>query len=535
MAGFARYISIFCAAALSACSQDAPPEPAAPDAPPAPPAAQTPAPSDTGIAELDKLLDALGGAAALNGIETVSLTSDVLRWELDEHFMPEDVDSSSMSYSSAGYYDAASDSLRLDVTRNRAVGEQSASYIIAGQLGAISGQDGMFAPPGDVPMASDRWAAARREAALLNPHIAYREALTSADVTVVGDAMVDGDLHHVLAVDSTIAPLHFYVNADTGDLSRLRTKETENMRRDVMIEVTYDDWRMSDGGVAYPADVAFSLDRERVHEETRTSFAVNEALAPGLFDFPEGVTPTYDADLAAWGMGGHHIIQMMANVGFPYADTGGQVQVTELAPGVHHMTGSTHHSMVVEQADGLVVAEAPMHELRSEAVIDAIGDALPGQSITHILATHYHTDHSAGMRTYIAEGATAVVHESARRFFEEIFTRPSTLRPDALERNPRSATIETVPADGMYTIADDERAVEIYPLPNDHAADMVLIYVRGPGVVFVSDIYSPNPNAPAGPGGQAVQDVIEAQGLEVSVIAGGHGGAIDYATFQSLL
>jgi hypothetical protein len=64
---------------------------------------------------------------------------------------------------------------------------------------------------------------------------------------------------------------------------------------------------------------------------------------------------------------------------------------------------------------------------------------------------------------------------------------------------------------------------------------MVLIYVRGPGVVFVSDVYSPNPGAPAGPGGQALQSAIEAAGIDVSTIAGGHGGVIDYATFESLL
>ena len=92
-----------------------------------------------------------------------------------------------------------------------------------------------------------------------------------------------------------------------------------------------------------------------------------------------------------------------------------------------------------------------------------------------------------------------------------------------------------MPAGGSYTIPDANRAVMVYPLANEHAGDMVLIYVQGAGVVFVSDIYNPNPNAPAGPGGQLVQDAIEAAGIEVSAIAGGHGGTIDYETFQSLL
>jgi hypothetical protein len=128
-----------------------------------------------------------------------------------------------------------------------------------------------------------------------------------------------------------------------------------------------------------------------------------------------------------------------------------------------------------------------------------------------------------------------VVHEAAEEFFADIFQRPSTLRPDALAENPTAANIETMSAGGSYTIPDANRAVMVYPLANEHAGDMVLIYVQGAGVVFVSDIYNPNPNAPAGPGGQLVQDAIEAAGIEVSAIAGGHGGTIDYETFQSLL
>ena len=63
-----------------------------------------------------------------------------------------------------------------------------------------------------------------------------------------------------------------------------------------------------------------------------------------------------------------------------------------------------------------------------------------------------------------------------------------------------------MPAGGSYTIPDANRAVMVYPLANEHA-----------GVGFVSDIYNPNPNASAGPGGQLVQDTIEAAGIEASV------------------
>jgi hypothetical protein len=46
-----------------------------------------------------------------------------------------------------------------------------------------------------------------------------------------------------------------------------------------------------------------------------------------------------------------------------------EVKVTRLEDGVFYLTGGTHHSVLVEQADHLVVVEAPQNEARSLAVI----------------------------------------------------------------------------------------------------------------------------------------------------------------------
>lgn len=518
-------------ALLTGCGQEPPmsqsAEPAAEQAP-----EQSALPAQSA---LNKLLAAVGGADALDGIRTITFTASGERFTMDEQFMPGDPGEAPLRYTTNGYYDAASNSLRLDQVRSRAPGDQAVSVILSGQLGAISGQDAMFAPAGDAALSSDRWAAERKEAGLLNPHIAFRGQLLSGEVTEAADEMLNGANHHVLVLQAPVAPIRLYVDANSGDLSRLTTMEAEYLRRDVEIDISFDNWTMSGGGVAFPSEVTLRYDGQVMIRETRDSVSVNSALDAGLFDFPAGVTPEYDEALAAWGRNGHQMIQMMASVGFPYSGTDENVAAAEIAPGVWHITGGSHHSLLVEQANGLVVVDAPKHELRSEAVIDWIEAAFPGQPITHIAATHYHTDHTAGMRSYVARGATAVVHEAARDFFADIFSRPSSLRPDALSQSALAPQIDVVPATGTYFVADAERTVQIYPLPNEHAGDMVLVYVREPGVVFVSDIYNPNPNAPAGPGGQAVQATIEAAGIDVSVIAGGHDGVIDYEAFQALL
>jgi hypothetical protein len=63
---------------------------------------------------------------------------------------------------------------------------------------------------------------------------------------------------------------------------------------------------------------------------------------------------------------------------------------------------------------------------------------------------------------------------------------------------------------------------------------MVVPYVRDSGVLFTSDIYSPPALPAAGdPNGQAIVDLVNAQGLNPQWIVGGHGSFIRYADFQA--
>lgn len=486
---------------------------------------------------LEKALASIGGEEALQNLSTLSIEATGVRWRLDEQFSPGDPAGRVGAFAVQMSYDLEGDNLRLDYTRQGVAGERQVSEIIAGELGYIEGQDAAFGPPGEKEMTSDRWASTLKQQRLLNPHLILRDILADPSIASEGDEQLfNGSVHHLLVIEDEVAPITLYINADSGQIAKLATMENDHLRRDVPLEVFYYNWQqVGSEGLWFPAEVYLALDDEIVLKEIRTAIEVNPALESGLFEFPDGVEPVFDEELAMRGEFSHQFNQLFAAGGFLKDGAQTQIVEEEIAPGIFHLTDVANNSMVIEQENGIVVVEAPLHQYRSEAVIDWVKTTFPDKPISYVVSTHHHTDHSAGLRTYVAEGATVVVHEAAEAFFEEILQADSTILPDALANNPVEATIETVPADGSFTIPDETQPVEVYPIENSHAEDMVIVYVPNEGIVFVSDLYSPTPGADPGAGGSLIHEAITDLDLEVSLIAGGHGTTITFEEFEDLL
>ncbi len=146
-----------------------------------------------------------------------------------------------------------------------------------------------------------------------------------------------------------------------------------------------------------------------------------------------------------------------------------------------------------------------------------IGANIPSKPVTHVIATHFHDDHSGGLRSFVAAGAKVVAGESAVGFYREAFRARRTVEPDALAAAPRPAAIQPVAPGAKVVLSDATHPVSVYTVDTSHAADMLIAEVGG--AVFVSDIYSPGQ-----PGGfltalLELRTSVQAQGVQVSTYA----------------
>ena len=197
----------------------------------------------------------------------------------------------------------------------------------------------------------------------------------------------------------------------------------------------------------------------------------------------------------------------------------------EVAKGVWLLAGQSHHSVVAEFGDHLVLIEAPQNDTRALAVIAKAKELRPGKPLTQVVNTHHHFDHSGGVRAAVSEGLAVITHEKNVPFFKEAMTRPHTIAPDALAKNQKPLTIEGV-ADEK-TLQDSAMTINLYHIAgNPHGDALLMAYFPKQKLLVEVDAYSP---------GSAVQpyaanliENIKKRSLQVDRIVPLHGTIAPY-------
>ena len=202
-----------------------------------------------------------------------------------------------------------------------------------------------------------------------------------------------------------------------------------------------------------------------------------------------------------------------------------------VAPGVWYLSGSPEpNSQLVELRDYTVLIESSVSEARALANLAEARKLVPNKPVRYHLNTHHHGDHAAGVRAFVAEGVSIITHEMNRRFYEQaVLKNPHTLAPDALSRAPRPASFVWV--NDKYVLTDGSRTLEVYHVPNGHAANLLMSYVPQEKLLIITDIFNdfgePRPNDPppglVSPYYAALGERVRQLKLDVQKIAPSHG------------
>ena len=336
---------------------------------------------------------------------------------------------------------------------------------------------------------TDEWLERWRERPLFSEIVRKYEIDNQWLTRWQASADLDDASHHRLVIKDDVYPITLHIEVETGRIAKVSTMEWNVILGDVPLEVTFHDWQQV-SGVYFPVHLKMSIAGAPRMEVRRSEIAVNAPFDETGFGIAEGwIDARHDEGLAARGNATSQDILMygFAGAGRP------ELKTTMLAPGVYLLGGlpiDGVYTLAVEQENGFVVMEPGKNDLKSEAVIDWVKQHFPSKRITHAILTHYHDDHSDGVRPFVAEGATIVVHEAAVHFWEEVFARPkSTIWLDALDRNPTPAKIHSVRKNETFRIDDPARPVDLYPMELAHTSDMLFAVLENQELLYAGDLY----------------------------------------------
>jgi glyoxylase-like metal-dependent hydrolase (beta-lactamase superfamily II) len=210
----------------------------------------------------------------------------------------------------------------------------------------------------------------------------------------------------------------------------------------------------------------------------------------------------------------------------PAAPPAPNVTAEPIGKGLWFLAGQSHHSVLVEFPDYLMLIEAPQSEARTQAVIAKAKETVPNKPLTYLVTTHHHFDHTAGMRAAIAEGMTVMTHAGNKEWVERMASRPHTLQPDALAKNATRLVVETV--DDARDIREGDMHLTLYHVAgNPHSDTMLMAYFPRDRVLVEVDAYGPGPGVQ--PYAPNLLENIQKRKLRVDRIVPLHGGIVPFA------
>jgi glyoxylase-like metal-dependent hydrolase (beta-lactamase superfamily II) len=248
---------------------------------------------------------------------------------------------------------------------------------------------------------------------------------------------------------------------------RVRTLVETPVLGDVVLDAVFSDYR-DYGGILFPQRIVQSEGGYPLLDLTVTSIKPN-AVDPIVV--PENIR------------------EAVAKVPAP-------IKPQSYGEGIWILPGDDYHaskSILAEFKDYLLVVEAPDSEERSLAVIEAAHKLVPGKPIRYIVNTHTHFDHSGGLRTYAAEGATIVTWEGNIAYYREVWSNPHSIHPDRLATSKRVPEFEGVTGSRTFTDGEQEVVVCHYA-GNFHNPGMLAVYLPKQRAVIEADSFNPQPN-----------------------------------------
>jgi glyoxylase-like metal-dependent hydrolase (beta-lactamase superfamily II) len=503
---------------------------------------------------VERAIAAAGGVEALRGLRSASIKGTVKHWEPEQSHSAGGEPRFAADSSFDLTYDFVNRRVRTDWEKKFAYpAPRSFKYteVVTSEAGYVIGVDSngrnrqsLQANPPAHTMSGLRLAASQREAARTSPALLLEMHDNRARVRPLPDQTAGAASYPAVEYASAHGAFIVMFDRVTGLPARVRTLDYDNIWGDVNYDLAFADWQpmVASGGVRVPLSQRYELNGRVVADIRWTQLTVNPPLNPAGMSVPETVRGTAARPATGTQIPYQWVLRRQFIGTYLDSDStsfdtlaGGGLRLNELAPGVDHVVGGTHHALVVNMRDHLIVFDAPVSDWQSNWSMRAAHGKYGPKPVRYLVLTHHHMDHAGGLRAYMAQGATLVVGRGTAAHYRRVLAAPAYRNPDLAAYDfSRASLIEVAE---RHVMSDGQRQVSAHIAENPHADGMLIGYVADARIGFVTDIWSPGaaplPKEISSPLA-AVVNAARRAGISPLRFAGGHGSTAEYAPLAGL-
>jgi len=498
---------------------------------------------------VNRAIDALGGAERLAALNSVYAKGTLKQWEPEQSDMAGGEARFANDTSWEVWQDRAQRVSRADLERRfqyptprtfkfSEITMADSGYVLGVDSNSRNAQSQKMNPPGH-SMSGLRLAASQREGqrgTVSGLLLAMRNNPTQVRPAV------DMEMGNMAYPAAGYGPFTIAFDPKSGLPVRIRTLDYDNVWGDVTYDMVLSDWR-DFNGVKVAMNRKYELNGRVVQDVQFSDFQANPAIDPAKFTVPPELR-TGAAKPAAGNVPYQWVIRRQfigiyldsENTSFD-SKTTQSLRLNDVAPGVVHVVGGSHNSLLVEMDDHLVMVDAPISDAQSIWVVNAAKQRFPGKPIKWLVLTHHHMDHAGGMRGVLAEGAVLVVGQGTAQHYRKALAAPMQRNPDMKPMDFSRVQILEIPESHVMGDSKGRQVVAYSMQDNPHAKGLLMVWVPDAKLGYVTDVWSPGvplPDKP-NPGLISVVRTVQRTGIQPERFAGGHGSVAPYDSLTKLV
>jgi len=298
----------------------------------------------------------------------------------------------------------------------------------------------------------------------LNPWTVIADWAAAGDAQFVGRAQYRDYSRIVLSRMSPYGELRLFVDSKTGFPVKLDLEEKHYLWGQRRIEYLYANWTLSAGIMVAGSSFRLADGKTEISQTLGDVEMISRDTAPVL-SLP--ATPTQSADALPL------FLQPVA------------LKIAQVGPKTYLLSNPGYTEAVTEIGNEIFMFDATQGEERARKDAEAIAKLFPGQHKVTVVVTDLAWPHVAGVRYWVASGATIIAHKAAREFLQSVVDRQWTLAPDLLEHRRKSVRLKFIGVDAAYSLAGG--AISLHPIDGIGSEVALMGYLATDRFLWASD------------------------------------------------